>query len=108
MYASKRPSELSWYRPHLNISLRPISDACPDRSAPIIDAGGGESTLVDDLSGRGYSDVTVLDLSEIAIRVAKQRLGADARRVKWLRGDVTTYPFEAHQFAVWHVRYFTS
>src|SRR5690349_1979667 len=104
VYSTKKPHEVSWYRRHLEISLRLIRDANADHSARIVDVGGGESTLVDDLLAEGYHDVTVLDLSDTALNVAKQRLGTEADGVTWLHGDVTTYPFRAHEFDVWHDR----
>ena len=42
VYQTKRPTEVSWYRPHLEVSLRLIGEACPSRDAPIIDVGGGD------------------------------------------------------------------
>ena len=36
---------------------------------PIIDVGGGASTLVDDLLQKGHENLTVLDLSTAAIQV---------------------------------------
>lgn len=53
VYRSKAPDAVSWYRPHLDISLTLIREAVSDRNAAIIDVGGGESTLVDDLLQRG-------------------------------------------------------
>jgi 2-polyprenyl-3-methyl-5-hydroxy-6-metoxy-1,4-benzoquinol methylase len=104
VYATKNPTEVSWYRPHLDVSLRLIAKANPDPSARIVDVGGGESTLADDLLQSGYRNVTVLDLSETAIRVAKQRLGTVAARITWLHADVTTYSFAPRSFDIWHDR----
>ena len=104
VYATKRPEEVSWYRAHLDTSLRLIENANGARSARIIDVGGGESTLVDDLLSRGYSNLTVLDLSQTALDVARHRLGPAGARVQWLQGDVTTYPFEPREFDIWHDR----
>jgi SAM-dependent methyltransferase len=104
VYAAKKPDEVSWYRPHLEISLRLIASAARHRDARIIDVGGGESTLADDLVTRGYRDVTVLDVSGTALDVARERLGDRAARVRWIRGDVTTYPVEANAYDVWHDR----
>ena len=67
VYRSKASVAVSWYRPHLDTSLRLIGEAAPDRNAAIIDVGGGESTLVDDLLQRGYGDLTVLDMSAVAL-----------------------------------------
>ena len=59
--------------------------------ASIIDVGGGESTLVDDLLARGFQNVSVLDVSQTAVDVTKRRLGAAASEsVHWLVGDITT------------------
>jgi len=76
VYGSKDPSQVSWYRPHLERSLRFIEEARLDRDAAIIDVGGGASTLVDDLVARGYRNVSVLDVSPKALESAQARLGA--------------------------------
>jgi hypothetical protein len=89
VYGPKAPEAVSWYRPHLEISLKLIERAAPDFSASIIDVGGGESTLVDDLLAHGYKDVTVLDVSQTAIDVSKMQLGETSERVKWLVADIT-------------------
>jgi SAM-dependent methyltransferase len=104
VYGTKQPNEVSWYRPHLEISLQLIDDAAPKRTAQIVDVGGGESTLVDDLLARGYRNLSVLDISLIALDVAKERLGDRADTVDWLCGDVTTIAFPRHQYDVWHDR----
>ena len=104
VYRTKQPNEVSWYRPHLDVSLQLIEEAAPDHDAQIIDVGGGESTLVDDLLARMYHNLSILDISVTALDVAKQRLGASADIVKWLSGDVTTTAFARHQYDVWHDR----
>ncbi len=98
IYRTKRPNEVSWYRPHLEVSLQLIEEAAPNRVAQIIDVGGGESTLVDDLLTRGYRNLSVLDVSLTALDVAKERVGARVDRVKWLCGDVTTFAFAPHKY----------
>lgn len=104
VYQSKATDEVSWYRPHLDVSLRLIEDAAPGRASAIIDVGGGEATLVDDLVGRGYRDVTVLDLSQVAIDVAKRRLGAAAASVHWITGDITQVDLAPVRYDLWHDR----
>ena len=104
VYRTKRPEEVSWYRPHLEKSLELIEEAAPDRNARILDVGGGESTLVDDLLARGYRELTVLDVSPTALAVARERLGANATKVTWLCGDVTTADLGGHPYDVWHDR----
>jgi uncharacterized radical SAM superfamily Fe-S cluster-containing enzyme len=76
IYEAKAPDAVSWYRPHLETSLALIEDAAgAGRSAAIIDVGGGESTLVDDLLAHGFQDITVLDISATAFEVTKNTTG---------------------------------
>ena len=95
--APKAPEAVSWYRPHLELSFQLIERAAPDFLTSIIDVGGGESTLVDDLLAHGYKDITVLDVSQTAIDVSKKRLGETLERVKWLVADITK-PSSAPRF----------
>ena len=70
VYDTKASDAVSWYAPHLDTSLSLIHQAAHSKDAAIIDIGGGESTLVDDLLSEGYEDVSVLDISQKAIDVA--------------------------------------
>jgi 2-polyprenyl-3-methyl-5-hydroxy-6-metoxy-1,4-benzoquinol methylase len=74
------------------------------RSASIIDLGGGESTLVDDLLARGYQNITVLDISQTAIDVTRARLKQAAERVHWVTADVTKADLVPSAYDVWHDR----
>ena len=104
VYITKAPEVVSWYRPHLEKSLEIIREIAPDRSVSIIDVGGGESTLVDDLLARGYQNVAVLDVSPTAIEVTKRRLGKAADRVQWVVGDITNVELPSNAYDVWHDR----
>lgn len=104
IYTTKAPDAVSWYRPHLETSLALIERVSSNRSASIIDVGGGESTLVDDLLARGYEDLTVLDVSPTAIEVTKRRLGQAADRVHWLAADISQVELEPSAYDVWHDR----
>jgi len=104
IYTTKAPDQVSWYRPHLETSIDLIERSISDRSAPIIDIGGGESTLVDDLLARGFQNVTVLDVSQVAIDATKQRLQQVAGRVHWVAADVTRVQLHPAAYDVWHDR----
>ncbi len=104
VFQSKAADAVSWYRPHLEISLDLIRRHAPQASASIIDVGAGESTLVDDLLGAGYRQLTVLDVSKTAIEATKSRLGAAAAPVRWIAGNVTEVPLPAQAYDVWHDR----
>ncbi len=104
VYMTKAPDAVSWYCPHLETSLALIDRVAGARSASIIDVGGGESTLVDDLLLRGYKNITVLDVSRTAIDLTKSRLGSAGEQVHWLAGDVTEIELEPHAYDLWHDR----
>jgi 2-polyprenyl-3-methyl-5-hydroxy-6-metoxy-1,4-benzoquinol methylase len=103
VYASKAYAEVSWYQPVPVRSLELIEATGAATDAPIIDVGGGASTLVDALVARGFSDVTVLDVAEGALDQARARLGTAATDVNWLVGDVTAFASE-RSYRVWHDR----
>jgi SAM-dependent methyltransferase len=104
VYSGKPPDRLGWYKPRLQTSLDWITDLSLDANAPIIDVGGGASTLVDDLLERGYSAITVLDLAAPALDLIKARLGAKGAAVNWLCGDVTQVELAENVFELWHDR----
>jgi SAM-dependent methyltransferase len=104
VYRTKQADAVSWFQPHLGTSLEMIRQTGVAADAPIIDVGGGASTLVDDLVAAGYSDVTVLDVSEAGLDAARNRLGPRASRVSWLAGDATTAALPPAHFQVWHDR----
>jgi 2-polyprenyl-3-methyl-5-hydroxy-6-metoxy-1,4-benzoquinol methylase len=113
VYQTKAAHEVSWYRQHLDKSLALIAQAAPDPNARIIDIGGGESTLVDDLIDRGYQHLSILDISQAAISqkregfandTTKQRLGEVSDRINWLVADITSADLPAQQYDVWHDR----
>ena len=104
VYTTKPPDQVSWYREHLDNSLKMILQANVGKDAAIIDVGGGSSTLVDDLLDHGFADVSVLDISGTAIAKSKQRLGSRSYRVNWIEADITEVTLSEEHFDVWHDR----
>jgi SAM-dependent methyltransferase len=104
IYGMKAQDAVSWYRPHLEKSLELIEQAAHGPSTSIIDVGGGESTLVDDLIARGYGNITILDISQTAIDVTKKRLEPASKNIHWLVGDITSTELEPCSYDVWHDR----
>lgn len=103
VYGTKAETEVSWFQRRPEKSLKLIEAAAPDRSAPIIDVGGGASRLADELLHVGYADVSVLDISEAALARSKARLGAEAASVSWIVADITQWQ-PARTWGVWHDR----
>ena len=104
IFGTKTPTEVSWFSPHLKTSLALIERVGGETSASVIDVGGGQSTLVDDLLARGYRNVTVLDISQAAIRHTRDRLGSNSDSVQWLVADITQAELPARSYDVWHDR----
>ncbi len=104
VYSTKATSGVSWFQEHALQSVQLIRQAGVSRDAGIIDVGGGAATLVDDLLDEGYTNVTVLDLSEAALSASKTRLGQRADDVSWLVGDITRFELPRHAYDVWHDR----
>jgi SAM-dependent methyltransferase len=104
IYRTKTPNEVSWYQAEAALSLDLIRRTTPALDAPILDVGGGASTLVDGLLEAGYRAVTVLDIAPAGLTRARERLGARAAGVTWIAADVLTLPLSLGGFDVWHDR----
>ncbi len=103
IYQTKEFENVSWYPKKPEVSLKFLEKYKVDKSAKIIDIGGGDSYFVDHLIDLGYQDITVLDISKSAIKKAKLRLGDKAKSVNWIVADASTFqPNEQYDF--WHDR----
>lgn len=94
---------LSWYQANPGPSLAIFDSAGVTVLDSCIDVGGGASSLIDALIGRGHLDVSVLDVSAQALQIAKRRLGADAARARWIHADICAWQ-PARTYRVWHDR----
>jgi len=103
VYKEKGENQVSWFQETPTISLELIRAVDPKSDCAIVDIGGGASRLVDVLVGQGYQDLTVLDVSENAISIAKSRLGPRAAMVKWMVADVTQWE-PTRRYDLWHDR----
>lgn len=103
VHGTKAPEEVSWYQAKPETSLRLIARTQKGPRASIIDVGGGASRLVDLLLDAGYERLTVLDISPVALAMARARLGSRASLVTWLADDVTAWA-PVGQFDIWHDR----
>lgn len=102
VYRDKAEDTVSWFQVHPDTSLALIRGHTGAKDA-VIDVGGGASRLVDHLLEDGYTDLTVLDISETALERAGARLGTAALKVQWLVADVTRWRAE-RRYRFWHDR----
>ncbi|HEU5137435.1 MAG TPA: class I SAM-dependent methyltransferase [Steroidobacteraceae bacterium] len=103
VYGRRAFDQVSWFEPVPQTSLDWIAKTEVRNTSAIIDVGGGASTLVDELVGRGFTDVTVLDISDEVLRKVAARLGAKQRFVTLEAHDVTTY-LPSRPYELWHDR----
>lgn len=103
VYDRKGPEDVSWFQAIPKASLRLFEEYAVPQSARVIDVGGGDSLLVDHLLERGYTDLTVLDISGKALEKAKARLGPRAHDVCWIEANATHFAAPA-PFDLWHDR----
>lgn len=107
VYSTKGAETVSWFEktPKLSVELIQSCNLDPS-SARIIDVGGGASALAETLLvDTGFSSVTVLDLSQTALNVARERMGPNvAARCTFLHQDILTMEPPPKPFDLWHDR----
>ncbi len=103
VYNKTSHKDVSWYQNVPEKSLALIKNINIDVKAAIIDVGAGASNLVDNLLKQGFNDVTLLDISESALEITKQRLKFKTGNVKYITADITE--FDSQQiYKLWHDR----
>lgn len=103
VYKKKDIEEVSWYQPKAETSMEYILDLNLKKNAKIIDIGGGDSFLAENLLSEGYTNITVLDISEAAIDRAKKRLGKKAEIIEWIVADASNFS-SSEKYDLWHDR----
>ncbi|TYB70033.1 class I SAM-dependent methyltransferase [Bizionia gelidisalsuginis] len=103
VYKTKTPEQVSWTQEIPRTSLDFIASLNAEKTAKIIDIGGGDSKLVDCLLDDGYKNITVLDISKKAIDKAKARLGDRAELVNWVVSDIINFKPNT-TYDIWHDR----
>lgn len=103
VYTTKEPQEMSWYQPTPQTSLSLIAALNLPKDAAIIDVGGGDGRLAENLLLAGYTDITVLDISQASLDKGKARLGEKASAIRWLHGEVSKFRHD-RTYDLWHDR----
>lgn len=103
VYKARKPGELSWHQEVAGFSLRLIRETGATLESRIVDVGGGASCLARDLLNAGFEDITVVDMSDEALAVARRVLGERAGKIHWREADVTVDPLGG-PYDVWHDR----
>ncbi|MBI2394816.1 MAG: class I SAM-dependent methyltransferase [Deltaproteobacteria bacterium] len=99
----QKQDDVSWFEAEPIRSLALVDRCDLSRDAAVIDVGGGRSRFVEGVLDRGFHDVTVLDLSAVALEDTRARLGDRAAHVRFRVGDVTRFE-PTERYALWHDR----
>lgn len=103
IYREKATDKLNWYqqRPAIVLDWIRELDLTPD--AHIIDIGAGDSLLADHLLDMGFTDISLLDISTLALERVADRLGEQSKKLHWYAEDVLDFRPE-EPFELWHDR----
>ena len=103
IYSRHEPDELTWYQSHPDVSLRLVRSTGLPFDTRLLDVGGGTSILVDQLVEAGFTRLGVLDISPVALRTTRTRLGDAAENVEWIEADILDYR-TSQRWMLWHDR----
>lgn len=103
VFTTKKENEVSWYQQKPTVSINFFINNQIPKDAKIIDIGGGDSYLIDNLLDLGYTNLYLLDISENAINRIKTRLGEKSSTVTFIISDILDFN-PNFTFDVWHDR----
>ena len=103
IYSTRGERDVSWFEQLPAVSLQMIEAVGLSASTCVVDVGGGESRLVDELLARGLRCLAVLDVSHEALVHSRARLGEAAQTVAWIEADVTG-AWSLKPVDIWHDR----
>ena len=103
VYQKKKTKEVSWFQLNPKISVELILSLNPEKEDSIIDIGGGDSLLADNLVELGFKRIFVLDISSEALERSRDRLYNKREYLNWLHSDITNFKTD-RRFNIWHDR----
>ena len=103
VYEKKTDHQVSWYQDVPETSLRLINELQLSLESSIIDIGGGNSNFTIELQKIGYKNLSVLDISGLALMRTKKKMGDAANAVNWVESDVLDLD-ELNKYDVIHDR----
>ncbi len=103
VYKTKSEREVSWFQEVPTKSLELIAEMELSPNDSIIDIGGGDSRLVDSLLSQGFKNISILDISSVALDKAKLRLSEHSNSIKYITSDITKF-IPTEKYKLWHDR----
>lgn len=102
VYGDKSEAERSWSDEALDEVWSLVEELELVHDEPIVDVGAGSARFLEGLLARGFSDLTALDLSEVALAEARARLATNTS-MSWVVSDVTRWAPTRH-YSLWRDR----
>ncbi len=90
-----------WFQSSADPSWTMIGDL--DVSTPAIDVGAGASVWIDEALDRGWSELSVIDWSVVALNISRVRLSSRADQVNWINHDLLSW-IPPRTYGLWHDR----
>jgi SAM-dependent methyltransferase len=103
VFTTKGERDVSWFESLPDVSLRLLEAAGMTEDTCVLDVGGGDSRLIDQLAARGLTCLAVLDVSGAALERARARLGPAGTIPVWIEADVTG-DWSLEPMDIWHDR----
>lgn len=103
VYETRSPQEVSWFQTYPKPSLDLILASSFNKNQSLIDIGSGASNLVDHLVALGFTNISVLDISEKALQHSQQRLKEKSQQIQWYVQDILSFT-ATQKFDLWHDR----
>lgn len=90
-----------WFQSTADPSWQLIGDLDPNTAA--VDVGAGASVWVDEAIYRGWTDLSVVDWSAVALGLSRARLGSRGDLVQWIEQDILSWT-PPRPYGLWHDR----
>ncbi|GAB3503494.1 class I SAM-dependent methyltransferase [Emticicia fontis] len=103
IYKTKNFEEVSWFQATPETSIQFFEKLNLPKTASIIDMGAGESRFVDYLLDKGYENITLVDISEEALKKTQARLGDKGKPIQYIVADAGTFKSK-QKYDFWHDR----
>ena len=103
IYETKKLDGVSWFQKKPLISLSLIQSSGINKSAEIIDIGCGKSFLIDNLLEKEYSKISLLDISNNALKEVEKRTNNFKNSGKFYNLDILDFK-PNRSFDLWHDR----
>ena len=103
IYETKELDGVSWFQEKPSTSLSLIEGSNIKKNVEIIDIGCGKSYLIDNLLKNQFSDVSILDISNNALKEVQKRISKYTNKGNLFNSNVLDFNTDK-RFDIWHDR----